>query len=193
MIKSLLKSIVVLAVLCVPDPSAWAAPSFKAGESYHVLTALHVVRKSEVYWVNYTRGEQKIPAGAKVTVNSIDNKRIDFAWMGKVYRFDYKNNDAGAPVDEMLAKFFSKEDPTPKIKAMSEKAQAQISRGAAEGGMTKWQVLYSIGVPAYAGQSKTFNLQIKDVMNADQWIYHYNKFNRFTIRFANGKVQSRQE
>ena len=82
MMKGLLKSIVVLTVLFVLDPSAWAAPSFKAGESYHVLTALHVVRKDEVYWVNYTRGEQKIPAGAKVTVNSIDNKRIDFAWMG---------------------------------------------------------------------------------------------------------------
>lgn len=193
MMRNLLKVVVAVVALSALDSSAWAAPSFKAGESYNVLTALHVVRKNEVYWVNYTRGEQKIPAGAKVTVNSIDNKRVDFTWMGKVYRFDYKNNDAGAPVDEMLAKFFSKEDPTPKIKAMSEKAQAQISRGAAEGGMTKWQVLYSIGVPAYAGQSKTFNLRLKDVMDADQWIYHYNKFNRFTIRFVNGKVQSRTE
>lgn len=53
--------------------------------------------------------------------------------------------------------------------------------------MTKEQILIAVGVPAIIeGNQKTFNLTLKEVMASNTWIFFYNRFNKWQIRFNNG-------
>lgn len=165
------------------------ASALDVGKEYFVRTTLHVVRGDEIYWINYTDKSVPIKAGEKVRITGIDGHLIRFDWKGREYNFAFTEKgwagDAG-----LYAKFFTETDVNKEIQKHSQDIQDKISRGRVENGMTKDQVLLAVGCPAVVDRAKTYNLSLKEIISSDLWIYYFNRFNRWAVTFADGKVVS---
>lgn len=177
----------VLLLLCATG--AVYAVELEVGKEYNVRSALHAVRKDEIYWVNYTDTAKTIliPAGDKVRITEIDRHLIKFEHNGKDYNFAFtEKGNSGSP--ELYAKFFTREDMSAKLNKLPEELRGKIKRGVAEKGMTKEQMLLAVGCPAVVDNQKTFTLTLKDILSSDKWIYYFNRFNRWQAVFKDGKV-----
>ena len=90
----------------------------------------------------------------------------------------------------MLSKFFTKDDPGPAMAGFSEDVKSLISSGEAKVGMTKWQMLYSKGAPLAAGNRKTFDMTLGEILNANKWVYLQGRIDKLYIEFSDDKVLS---
>lgn len=165
------------------------AVELETGKEYFLRTALHAVRGDEIYWVNYTDKSEHIRAGEKVLITEITGHVIKFKYRDKEYNFAFtEKRGQGSP--ELYAKFFTKENIAMRIEKYGEAMKSKIGRGKVENGMTKEQVLFAVGCPAVVDKSKTYNFTLKEIISSDLWIYYFNRFNRWAVQFANGKVVS---
>jgi len=153
---------------------------FNVGEEYYVLTTIHTA-KYVASWENRI-DIPALHAGEKVVLTKIDRHYAKFTWKGSEYTFVYHH--AKTPNPAMLSKFLTKDDPAPIIVGFSEDIRSAISKGEIKAGMTKWQVLYSTGVPAVAGKRKTYDMRLEDVLAVDSWIYK----GKLYVEFANDMV-----
>ena len=157
-----------------------AVGQFNIGEEYYVLTTIHTA-KYVASWENRI-DIPALHAGEKVVLTKIDRHYAKFTWKGSEYTFVYHH--AKTPNPTMLSKFLTKDDPAPIIVGFSEDIRSAISKGEIKAGMTKWQVLYSTGVPAVAGKRKTYDMRLEDVLAVDSWIYK----GKLYVEFANDMV-----
>ena len=157
------------------------------GKEYFVKTALHAVRGDEIYWVNYTDKSILIGTGEKVLITSISGHKIKFELGGKTYSFAFTEK-GNSGTDELYNKFFTERDIKDETAKYPADIKDKIKRGVAEKGMTKEQVLRAVGCPALAGNQKTYNLTLKEIMASDRWIYYFNRFNRWQAEFKDGRL-----
>ena len=171
--------------------AAGTASALEVGAEYYVRTALHAVRGNEVYWVNYMAPNKTIPirAGEKVRILDIGERTVQFEHRGKTYHFAVTHKGHTAS-DALYAKYFTKEDVNQKIAAYPKRIRDNIRMGRVERGMTKEQVLLAVGCPAMVDGQRTFNMTLEEILASDTWIFYYNRFNRWQVTFADGKVVS---
>ena len=161
-----------------------AAGQFNIGEEYYLLTTIHAV-KNTATWQNRT-DLPAISAGEKIVLTQLVKAIAKFTWKGNEYIFVYHH--AKVPNPYMLSKFLTKDDPGPVIAEFPEDVKSSISSGEAKVGMTKWQMLYSKGAPVIAGNRKTFDMTLGDILNANTWIYIQGRRDKLYIEFSGDKV-----
>ena len=179
-----MKKIILAVVLGVILAGSYAF-ALTEGKEYFVNTALHAVRGDEIYWINYTDKSTLIPAGDKVKITAISGHIIKFEHRGKEYNFAFtdKGNSGNT---EIYSKFFTEKNIKAEIDAYPDKIKGSVKRGVAEKGMTKEQMLRAVGCPATVNGQKAFNMSLKDIMESDDWIYYFNRFNRWQAIFKDG-------
>lgn len=160
-----------------------AAGQFNIGEEYYLLTTIHAV-KNTATWENRT-DLPAIRAGEKIVLTQIVKAIAKFTWKGNEYTFVYHH--ARVPNQYMLSKFLTKDDPGPVIAGFPEDIKSSIVRGEAKAGMTKWQMLYSKGAPVIAGNRKTFDMTLENILNANIWVYLQGR-HKLYIEFSDDKV-----
>ena len=78
-----------------------------------------------------------------------------------------------------IDKIFLREDPAPLITRYSEEVQDAIRESRVERGMTREQVIFSVGYPPTQHTPK---------IAADEWTYWYNQWVTYQVVFADDKV-----
>lgn len=164
----------------------YVAGQFNIGEEYYLLATIHAAKYTAT-WENRT-DLPVIRAGEKIVLTKLERHYAKFTWKGNEYLFVYHYAKMPNPV--MLSKFLTKDDPGPVMAGFPDDVKSYIASGEAKVGMTKWQMLYSKGAPLVAGNRKTFDMTLGDILNANTWVYLQGRIDKLYIEFSGDKVLS---
>ncbi|HBR16064.1 MAG: hypothetical protein A3G39_08725 [Deltaproteobacteria bacterium RIFCSPLOWO2_12_FULL_43_16] len=167
-----------------PATSPQSAGQFNTGEEYYLFTTIHTAKNLST-WENRT-DIPAIHAGEKVVLTKLDRHYAKFTWQGREYTFIY--HLAKTPNAIMLSKFLTRDDPNPAISGIPDDIKTAVAQGEAKVGMTKWQLLYSKGVPIVAGNRKTFDMNLEEILIANSWVYLQGRMDKLYINFSGDKV-----
>ncbi len=156
-----------------------------AGESYGLaqnaftLVNLHPdEQRHQLYSVNYQQ-LGLIPRCTPVRIDATSRSGIRFTVTSTGRQYDYAFHDSMVEgPDKHLARYFGAS--CPELPATLNDADRNgISAGVVTQGMTKQGVVYAAGYPPE---------HATPTPDRDEWIYWKNRFDRFVVRFADGKV-----
>ncbi len=189
--KTIALFVFMISILSV---TAASAIDLRPGQYYFLKSPLFAAKDNDdkLYWVNYSDVADKLKAGEKVTIIELKENYIAFMLHSKKYFFFYIQKGLTG-MSAIYDKYFTKEDIGKEIAKFDERIKTDIKIGKIEPGMTKKQVLYAAGCPAVIDSRKTYDLTFRDVMASDTWTFYRSRFNKWSVQFANGKVQSVQE
>ena len=165
-----------------------------AGKDYFLRTPLYAAedKDNQIDWINYSDISEKLKAGEKVNIIEVNGHMIKFLLNKKVFNFAFtKKGLVGTP--GIYDKYFTAGDIKEEAAKYSDRIRNNIAIGRVELGMTKEQVLLAAGCPAVAGERKTYNLSLDDIMQSDSWIYYRSRLKKMFLKFADGKVASVEE
>jgi len=175
-----------------PEPSGAEEPSFEklesfsVGSSYYLITTIHIGgRKNAGQWDNRI-DMTPIKAGEKVQLTAITQTYVKFKWHGGEYYYVYHKSRVANPA--LLARYLVKDDPSGTIASYPQDIKDAITRGRVIKGMTKWQVLFTVGIPKGAGGRQTSEMPLEEILLADNWLFMQGKFDQLNVKFADDKV-----
>ncbi|BBL71842.1 hypothetical protein [Methylogaea oryzae] len=155
------------------------APGVQLGALYYTQFSLFQ-EKDNFRTTNYRKG-QLIPVNTAVTLLSIDAEKAQLKLLDSGQTLTIENVPKFTK-DDMQTAFKKIAGPAKVNLAQFSKAdQANILAGQVQKGMDRKAVLAAIGYPP---QHETPSL------DGDNWTYWSNLFNKFIVRFKNGKVDS---
>jgi SmpA / OmlA family len=168
-----------------PAPASTPAAATPAAKPPATAAALFLCCniRTETDWLSdggYLVG-RIIPAGTPVkhlgTSRSVANIEID----GKRYRLSNEFGVRAEPTETWLKKVLVTQDPNVKLKTYPAAIQSAIKAGKLTRGMTKEQVVMSLGIPpAHTNGS----------LDAAEWTYMSNRWVRYTVMFdQNGRLR----
>ncbi len=132
--------------------------------------------------INYEEsGKHVVPAGTPATMTGYGRNRFEFDVTGNLPRKNYWiGNDYSRKLgmEEFAARYIVKSDPNAKIASFPPKIRDAIRAQKIALGMTKEQVLMSLGYPS---GDETPNLD-------GPWKFYLWSFSPFTVSFTGGKL-----
>ena len=133
----------------------------------------------EVSDANYWVGET-IPAGTPIKIESVKPHQVTIVAGGKKLTLKHEYGTKDESFEQYLQKIFVRYDPRRRIGELPDEVQSAIAKAKVERGMTREQVLLSLGYPpAHRTPS------LKDL----EWTYWYNHWVTYKVLFdQRGKV-----
>jgi hypothetical protein len=146
----------------------------------YTLVNLHPDEEhARLYAVNYQQ-PGLIPLCTEVELLELTRKRLTFRVIERNKEYYYFNHKAAAePFDRHLTRFFGRHCDLDEIRSLSEVDQAGIRKGSASVGMSKQAVIYALGYPPR---------HVTPDLDAAQWTYWKNRFNRMIVTFDEAGV-----
>ena len=169
-------SLLVLAAGCATT----TVPSPFDGQSRYLCCNLHY-DKPKITDVNYQQGAL-VPLGTRVTITKVHKQEVTFEAPGfPPITVVNKYGRAAVPMDTFVNRWFVERDPKLKLKNVPKKTRELIEAGQVEKGMTRDQVLMSLGYPpAHRTPS----------LDSPQWTYWQNRWQSFVVDFNGDKVDA---
>lgn len=173
---ALMLPLIVLAAGCIPQSSA--LPNPMDGQTRYLCCNLHF-EKPTVLDVNYQQGVL-IPFGTRVRVTKVRGSAATFEAPGQqpitvVLKYGRKALD----METFVHRLFVEKDPKASLARASKKVREQVESGTVEPGMTREQVLMSLGYPpAHRTPS----------LSSPQWTYWQNRWVSFVVWFDGDRV-----
>jgi len=168
----------VLALACSP----LYAESF-SGKTYYTKTNIWYENPNDILSTNYHRGAI-LPLGTKVSIHSINNRKIQFTPDGSAQMFaiinDKKTNTIS--IEELFNRYFSVEAVQAGVGdyyQTTETDRENIKKGVITLGMSKKAVLMAYGYPP---THKT------PLLTSDIWYYWYARLHKVNVFFKDDKV-----
>jgi hypothetical protein len=123
-----------------------------------------------------------IPAGTPVTITGTPGRdRVSVQIDGAAYRIGQEYGRKEEPFDRYMNKVLLTSDPRPKINSFAPPVRDAIRQGKLVKGMTKEQVLMSLGHPPTHGTAS---------LESNEWKYWYNRFATYLVLFdPQGRVR----
>lgn len=113
-------------------------------------------------------------AGTPVQLTSEPSRsRISFTMDGRPYRWGQEYTGKIEPFDAAMNKVFVTQDPRTRLNGYPPAVRQAIQQGKLMRGMTKEQVLMSIGYPPADGTN----------LDSNDWRYRYNRFATYVVLF----------
>lgn len=174
-------SLVLMFVLALACSSLYAE-SF-SGKTYYTRTNIWYENPNDILSTNYHRGAI-LPIGTKVSIHSINNRRIQFTPDGSAQMFtiinDKKTNTIS--IDELFNRYFSVEAVQAGVGDYYQATEADrenIKTGTIALGMSKKAVLMAYGYPP---------THRTPLLTSDIWYYWYARLHRVNVYFKDDKV-----
>lgn len=146
-----------------------------AGDVYYASSNLFMT-KDKISAVNYRTGTTKVPVGAKVEVTDSNKKMVKGVIIDTGKSFTWVNHRSWRmKAEDCFEMFFSKDDPTSKVDALSASDKKLVAAAEIERGMSKAAVILSMGLPP---PHKTKSL------DAPTWIYWKSGNATFKVTFS---------
>jgi outer membrane protein assembly factor BamE (lipoprotein component of BamABCDE complex) len=148
------------------------------GRSLYTCCNLHY-EKEDINDANYWIGKL-LPAGTPVRVDKVAGDAVTFSAADVQLKLTHEYGTKEESLDQYLAKVLVANDPKPRIAAYQAAVRHAIESAQVERGMTREQVLLSLGYPA---THRTPSLQ------GNVWTYWYNRWVTYQVAFDDaGKV-----
>jgi SmpA/OmlA family protein len=162
-----------------PPPPPPAVMQQLTGQTFFTCCNLHYDNQ-DISDANYWVGKL-LPAGTFVRVGEVTEDAVALSAGDLKLKLTHEYGTDEEPLDQYLAKVLVKNDPKPRIAAYPKAVRRAIEYGKVEIGMTREQVLLSLGYPA---TDRTPSLQDRE------WTYWYNqRGDRYQVAFDEaGKV-----
>ena len=155
-----------------------AVPHPLTHDTRYLCCNLHY-EKPKIADVNFQQGTL-VPFGTRVTITSVRGNDVTFQAPGQppltvVLKYGRRTLD----MDTFVHRLFVEQDPKAKLACVSKKIREAIEAGTVEPGMTRDQVLMSLGYPpAHRTPS----------LDSPQWIYWQNRWQTFVVGFDHDRV-----
>lgn len=149
---------------------------FKEHATMVALVNLHPDKKRRVlYALNYQLPSM-IPMCAKVKIEDISKKEIEFVYEGMTYRYlwDKHTKNAGQSLEQNFKQYFGASCDNAKVASLSQTDQNGIKTGQPKVGMTKEGILFTMGRPP---------IHATPSLDGNTWMYWSNKWARKAIDF----------
>lgn len=120
-----------------------------------------------------------IPAGTPITVKKIEGDRAYIDVEGKAMRLGHDFGRAEETMEEWINKTVVLEDPKPKIARFSPAVRNAIAKSQLMKGMTKEQVIISVGYPQTNENPR---------LDGPYWRYWWSSFGPYYVYWSKGSV-----
>jgi len=161
-----------------PPPSSPGTLQQLSGQSLFTCCNLHYENR-DISDANYWVGKL-LPAGTPVIVGEVTEDAVAVSAGELKLKLTREYGTKEEPLDQYLAKALVKNDPRPRIAAFPKAVRRALEYGKVERGMTREQVLISLGYPA---TDRTPSLEDRE------WTYRYNHSNTYRVAFdESGRV-----
>ena len=129
-----------------------------------------------------------IPPGTVCTIKAISPNEIKFIAAGKRYVLtSWRIGYGGVNTRASFYKFFAQNKETVGVDKVNPDFRESVLTGIAEVGMTKGEVLLSLGYPAYLGkENSTTDDSRAAIMSSDDWYYLKSEKEKVSLTFAAG-------
>lgn len=174
-------NLVLMFVLALTCTSLYAG-SF-SGKAYYTRVNIWYEHPNDILSTNYHRGVI-LPVGTKVSIHSINNRRIRFTPDGSGQMFTIVNDKQTntISIDELFNRYFSVEAVQAGVDGSFQATEAErenIKAGTITIGMSKKAVIMAYGYPP---THKT------PLLTSDIWYYWYARLHKVNIYFKDDKV-----
>ena len=129
-----------------------------------------------------------IPPGTVCTIKAISPTEIKFIATGERYALtSWRIGYGGVNTRASFYKFFAQDKETVGLDKVNPDFRESVLRGIAEVGMTKGEVLLSLGYPAYLGkENPTIDDSRAAIMSNDDWYYLKSEKETVSLKFTAG-------
>jgi hypothetical protein len=149
-----------------------------------------------VLYTNRFHGGLYIPAGSACIIKNISNDSILFIVDDKKYVLvHWTVHRTAENITESFEKFFLKDKSEVGLGKINPKFRPSVSAGIAEIGMSKEEVLLTIGYPAFLGvKDPTFDDSREVILSRNDW-YYYSKTTKADklLRFKGERLYKMEE
>jgi hypothetical protein len=128
---------------------------------------------NEINDANYFVGAT-IPAGTPVQVQAMTSDSVSFLADGKQLTLLHRYGTEQESMQQYVNKVLVPDDPKARLATFPKSAQQAIRDGRVERGMTKEQVIMSLGYPPTHRTAST---------TANEWTYWYNRWVTYKVQF----------
>ena len=182
---ALLLSILLL-VSCVSLKEA----EIEWGDTVYNRVSLRTAKGNIIYDSNRYYGGILIPAGTECTINDVTARAIQFTANGDEYVLRQWLIGRGKEnVTASFGKFFVTNAGTIGLDKINVKFRESISLGIAEVGMTKQEVLLSMGYPSYLGRKHRTHKETRErILAHNDWYYLKIGREKILLRFRGEKL-----
>lgn len=130
---------------------------------------------NEVNDANYFVGST-LPAGTPVQVQAMTGNSVTFTADGRTLTMVHSYGSAQESMQQWVSKILVPDDPKAKLATFPRSAQDAIREGRVEKGMTKEQVIMSLGFPPTHRTAS---------VSDNEWTYWYNRWVSYKVQFDN--------
>jgi hypothetical protein len=177
----------VLLAGCVTFKTALKESGLEASQGQTVFNRVgfRTYGENVIYYTNRYFGGTFIPAGSECVIQDISSDTIKFTFNGEEYVLAGWIDDVTAEnVKISFEKFFSTNRNKIGLDRVSSEFRKDIQAGFVEEGMTKKEVLLSIGYPAYLGKKDpTYDDDCETILSHSDWYYLKGRRTKILLRF----------
>ena len=155
------------------------------GQSVFNRVALRTHEKNKIYSSNRFQGGFFIPAGTECTIKDISRNDIEFTAEGEKYVLvGWRIGFGQVNTRVSFYKFFAENRETIGLDRINPKFHQSIVSGIAEVGMTKEEVLLSLGYPGYIeNRGRTTDASRATILAGDKWRYLESQRKKVSLLF----------
>ena len=155
------------------------------GETVFNRVGFRTYGEKVIYYTNRYVGGTFIPAGSECVIQDMSGDTIKFTFNGEQYALVEWIGDVSAEnVKPFFEKFFSKNRSEIGLDKVNPAFRELVQEGFVKEGMSKEEVLLSIGYPAYLGvKDPTYDDERKLILSQNDWYYFKGRRTKILLRF----------
>ena len=155
------------------------------GQTVYNRVGFRTYGENVIYYSNRYFGGTFIPAGSECIIQDVSKEAIKFTFNGEEYVLvDWIEDVSTESVKTYFEKFFSKNKSEVGLDKVSPDFRELVQEGFVKEGMTKHEVLLSIGYPAYLGlKDPTYNHDRELILSHNDWYYFKGRRTKILLRF----------
>ena len=155
------------------------------GQTVFNKVGLRTYGENVIYYSNRYFGGTFIPAGSECIIQDISRDSIKFTFNGEEYVLaDWICDVSAVNVKQSFEKFFSKDKSEIGLEEVNPDFREHVQEGFVKEGMTKQEVLLSIGYPAYLGvKDPTYDDDREFILSHSDWYYFKGRRTKILLRF----------
>jgi hypothetical protein len=155
------------------------------GQTVYKRLGFRTYGENVIYYTNRYFGGTYIPAGSECAIQDISRESIEFTLNGEKYVLVNWIGDVSAVnVKTCFEKFFSENKSEIGLDKVNPDFREHVHEGFVKEGMTKEEVLLSLGYPAYLGvKDPTYDDNRELILAHNDWYYFKGRKTKILIRF----------
>ena len=183
---------VMLLIGCVSFNKALEESRLEVSEGQRVFNRVgfRTYRENVIYYTNRYVGGTLIPAGSECVIQDMSGDTIKFTFNGEQYVLVEWIGDVSAEnVKPFFEKFFSKNRSEIGLDKVNPAFRELVQEGFVKEGMSKEEVLLSIGYPAYLGvKDPTYDDERNLILSQNDWYYFKGRRTKILLRFKGDEL-----